>query len=165
MPDDKHAPTIRNKKARHEYTIEDTLEAGIVLVGCEVKSVRAGHVQLTGGFVLVEDGEAWLRDVFISPYDQGSYSNVDPRRRRKLLLSRREIDKLEGRSREAGWTLVPLAIYFKRGFAKLEIGVARGKRAYDKRETLRQRDSDRERERALATYHSGKGGEARSHSD
>lgn len=143
---------VRNRKARHEYNIEDTLEAGLVLTGNEVKSVRQGKVTLTGGFVFVEDGEAWLRDVYIAPYEQGSITNVDPHRKRKLLLKRREIDRLTGRTHEAGWTLVPLSIYFKRGKAKLEVGVAKGKRAYDKREAIRSRDTAREKERALANW-------------
>lgn len=141
---------IRNRKASHEYHIEDTLEAGLVLTGTEVKSVRAGKVTLTGGFVVVEDGEAWLRDTYIAPYEQGSFTNVDPHRRRKLLLHRRELDRLSKRTRETGYTLVPLAIYFVRGRAKLEVGVARGKRAYDKREALRDREATRDKDRALA---------------
>jgi SsrA-binding protein len=152
MPPSNHAPVMRNRKAWHDYHIEDTVEAGLVLVGCEVKSVRAGQVNLTGGFVLVEAGEAWLVDVYIAPYEQGSHFNVEPRRRRKLLLSRREIHRLEGRGRERGYTLVPLAVYFKRGFAKLEVGVARGKRAYDKREALQARESAREKEREMAAW-------------
>lgn len=143
---------VRNRKALHEYHIEDTLEAGLVLTGTEVKSVRAGKVTLTGGFVVVDNGEAWLRDVFIAPYEQGSFTNVDPLRLRKLLLNRREIARLVLRTREAGWTLVPLSIYFVRGKAKLELGVARGKRAYDKRESLRTREATRDKERALADH-------------
>lgn len=154
MADQPHAPTVRNKKAWHDYHIEDTLEAGLVLVGTEVKSIRAGKINLTGGFVVIDSGEAWLRDVFVAPYEQGSTFNVDPRRARKLLLSRREIDKLQGRSREKGWTLVPLAVYFKHGFAKLEIGLGRGKREFDKRESLRERESTREKERTLAAWRS-----------
>jgi len=143
---------VRNRKAQHEYHISETLEAGLALTGTEVKSVRAGRVTLAGGFVVVENGEAWLRDVHINPYEQGSYTNVDPDRRRKLLLHRREIDKLALRTRDAGWTLVPLAVYFKRGKAKLEVGIARGKRDYDKRESIRQRDAVRERDRSLAEH-------------
>ena len=145
-----HQPVIRNRKASHDYHIEDTLEAGLVLTGTEIKSIRAGKVTLPGGFVVLDGNEVWLRDVYVAPYDQGSFSNVDPLRRRKLLLNRREINRLAGRTREAGWTLVPLAIYFKHGKAKLEVGLARGKRSYDKRETIRQRDAERDKDRALA---------------
>jgi SsrA-binding protein len=156
MPDDAHAPVVRNRKALHDYHVEDRIEAGLVLVGTEVKSIRAGRINLTGGFVVIEHGEAWLRDVYIAPYEQGSVFNVEPRRRRKLLLARREIAKLELRSHESGWTLVPLAVYFRHGYAKLEVGVARGKRAYDKREALRDRESAREKEREVAGWRSGK---------
>ncbi|MBI5834162.1 MAG: SsrA-binding protein SmpB [Armatimonadetes bacterium] len=146
-----NAPTVRNRKAWHDYHVEETVEAGLMLVGTEVKSVRAGKVQLTGGFVVIEDNEAWLVEVFISPYEQASSFNVDPRRRRKLLLNRREIDKMMVKVQAKGMTLMPLAIYFKRGYAKLEVGICRGKREFDKRDTLREREADREKERAMSS--------------
>ncbi len=149
--DEGRRAVIRNRKAWHEYLIEDTFEAGLVLTGNEVKSVRAGKVTLTGGFVYIEDGQAWLRDVYIAPYEQGSYTNLDPHRLRKLLLHKREIARLSGRSRESGWTMVPLSIYFARGKAKLEVGLAKGKRAYDKRTALRDRETERERARAMSS--------------
>ncbi len=150
--DDGRRIVVRNRKAWHEYHIEETLEAGLALVGSEVKSVRAGRVTLTGGFVTVDDGEAWLREVHITPYEQSGAWAPDPLRPRKLLLRRREIDRLALRSSDAGWTLVPLAVYFQGPYAKLEIGLARGKRAYDKRESLRNREANRERERELAAW-------------
>ena len=140
----------RNRKARHDYHITDTLEAGLVLTGPEVKSVRAGKITLTGGYVTIDEGEAWLHDVSITPYEYGTSANGDPHRPRKLLLKRRELDRLAARTREQGWTLVPLEVYFARGYAKLELGVAHGKRAYDKREAIRTRDAEMERSRALA---------------
>lgn len=146
-----NAPVVRNRKAWHDYHVEETVEAGLMLVGTEVKSVRAGKVTLTGGYVTIEGGEAWLVEVFIAPYEQASAFNVDSRRRRKLLLNRREIDKLTVKVQAKGMTLVPLAIYFKRGYAKLEVGLCRGKRDYDKRDTLRDRETQRERERALSS--------------
>ncbi|MCC7495269.1 MAG: SsrA-binding protein SmpB [Fimbriimonadaceae bacterium] len=148
--DDSRLVVQRNRKAYHDYLIEDTLEAGLALTGTEVKSVRAGQVTLTGGFVVIEEGQAWLRDVYIAPYEQGNLMNVEPLRRRKLLLHRSEINRLARRTHEAGWTLVPLQVHFRRGRAKLEIGIARGKRSYDKRESLRNREAERDKARALA---------------
>jgi len=139
----------RNKKALHEYEILDTWEAGLVLVGPEVKSVRAGKVSLSGAFGRVEDGEVWLYDMHISPYDPASRWNVDPLRRRKLLLKDREIRRLIGAVREKGLTLVPLDLYFRRGYAKVTLALARGKRLHDKRETLKRRAAEREVERAV----------------
>lgn len=143
----------RNRKAFHDFAIEDTWEAGLVLTGPEVKSLRAGKVQLQGGFVTIDGGEAWLREVHIAPYEQGSLANTDPLRPRKLLLHRRELDRLVGRVQQSGYALVPLNIYFRRGRAKLEIGLGRGKHSYDKRESLRNREASRDRERALAERH------------
>lgn len=140
----------RNRKARHDYHIEDTLEAGLVLQGAEVKSLRAGRFQLTGGYVVFDRGEAWLRDVYIPPYEQASMDQPDPNRPRKLLLTRRELNRLATRTSQPGYTLVPLQLHFRRGKAKLLMGVARGKRAYDKREALRNREARRESERELA---------------
>jgi len=140
----------RNRKARHDYHITDTIEAGLVLSGPEVKSVRAGKITLTGGYVTIDEGEAWLREVNITPYEHATGTILDPNRPRKLLLKRRELDRLAARSNESGWTLVPLEVYFARGFAKLELGIAHGKREYDKREAIRQRETEMERSRALA---------------
>jgi SsrA-binding protein len=138
-----------NRKARHQYQIEDTYEAGLVLVGTEVKSLRAGKVNLGDGYARIDNGEAWLYNVHISPYDQGHRYNVDPRRPRKLLLHRWEIDRLYGRAQEKGLTIVPLALYFVRGRAKIEIGVARGKAEYDKRRAIMERDLERDMQRQL----------------
>jgi SsrA-binding protein len=138
-----------NRKARHDYTILDTFEAGIALTGTEVKSLRAGRASLTDAFAQDKSGEIFLYGVHIPEYVQGTWTNHEPRRTRKLLLKRFEIDRLIGKIREGGLTLVPLAIYFSDGWAKVELGLARGKKAYDKRQALAQRDSDREIARAL----------------
>lgn len=138
-----------NRKARHDYHIEDTVEAGIMLTGSEIKSIRAGQVNLRDGFAAIRNGEAWLLNVHIAPYHQASYTNHEPRRDRKLLLHRREINRLTGKLQEKGLTLVPLQIYLKNSRAKVELGLARGKKLYDKRETLRERDDHRQMTRAL----------------
>ena len=138
-----------NRKARHQYQFHDTYEAGLVLVGSEIKSIRAGQVSLQEGFVLFESGEAWLVNVHIAPYDPASQQNHEPRRRRKLLLHRREINRLRGRVQEKGFTIVPTKLYLKDGRAKVEIALARGKKLYDKRQTIAERDSKRQVERAL----------------
>ncbi len=138
-----------NRRARHDYAIEDTVEAGLVLTGTEVKALRAGRATLTDGFVEIDRGEAWLQAVHIPEYAQGNWTNHAPRRRRKLLLHRDEIDKLEARMREKGYALVPLQLYFSGGRAKVEIGLGRGKREYDKRHALRERQDRRETERAM----------------
>lgn len=140
----------QNKKARHDYNIHDTFEAGMVLTGTEVKSLRQGRASLVDAFATVDDGEVWLRQAHIPEYSHGTWTNHTARRTRKLLLHRREIDRLERKLTDAGSTLVPLAIYFTDGYAKVEIALATGKREYDKRQTLRRRDADREAERALA---------------
>jgi SsrA-binding protein len=134
----------QNKKARHDYHIEDTYEAGLVLVGTEVKSLRAGRASLVDGFADVEDHEVWLHNVHIPEYTQGTWTNHAARRKRKLLLNRQEIDKIESRVNEKGLTLVPLALYFKDGRAKVEIGLARGKKTWDKRHALAERQAHRE---------------------
>ena len=139
----------KNKRARHDYHVVDSLEAGVVLHGTEVKSVRLGKVQLVDSFVRVEDGEAYLVGAHISPYEQGNRFNVDPRRRRKLLVHKSEIRRLNRQVMEKGMTLVPLSVYLKRGIVKLEVGVCRGKRAFDKRETIRRRDAQRDMERQI----------------
>jgi SsrA-binding protein len=138
-----------NRKARHQYHFHDTYEAGLVLVGSEIKSIRAGRVSLQEGFVLFEGGEAWLVNVHIAQYDPASHQNHEPRRRRKLLLHRREIDRLQSRSQEKGYTVVPTQLYLKDGRAKVEIALARGKRQYDKRQTIAERESQRQMERAI----------------
>ena len=139
-----------NRKAYHDYTIEDTFEAGIVLTGTEVKALRAGRASLIDGWASITDGEAWLEGVHIPEYTQGTWNNHAPRRKRKLLLHRIEIENLAARTREKGQTIVPLALYFKDGRAKVEIGLARGKREYDKRQALRERQDRREADRAIS---------------
>jgi SsrA-binding protein len=138
-----------NRRARHEYTIEDVVEAGLVLTGTEVKSLRAGRATLTDGFGQITDGEAWLHGVHIPQYTQGTWTNHEPRRTRKLLMHRREIDRLERSISERGLTLIPLSLYFSGGKVKIELGLARGKRTYDKRHDLAKRDAAREVEREL----------------
>lgn len=138
-----------NRKAHHQYQLFEPIEAGLVLLGSEIKSIRAGRVSLQEGFVLLDGGEAWLMDVHIAPYDPASRQNHEPRRRRKLLLHKREIERLRGRAQEKGFTIVPTRLYLKEGRAKLEIALARGKRLYDKREAISKRDADRQIERAI----------------
>jgi SsrA-binding protein len=139
----------QNRRARHDYAIEDVYEAGLVLTGTEVKSLRAGQASLTDGYAVIKDGELWLQNVHIPEYTQGTWTNHEPRRARKLLLHRGEIARLVGKTREGGRTLIPLALYFKDGKAKVEIALARGKKAYDKRQTLAARDAAREIERTV----------------
>ena len=139
----------KNKRARHDYHVVDTIEAGIVLKGTEVKSVRMGKVQIVDSFARIENGELYVHGVHISPYEQGNRFNVDPRRTRKLLVHRAEIRRVGRQVREKGMTLVPLSVYLKRGRVKVEVGICRGKRAYDKREAIRKRDADRDMERSL----------------
>jgi SsrA-binding protein len=139
----------RNRRAFHDYHIEATWEAGIVLQGTEVKSLRAGRTSLVDGFVDIDGGEVWMYGVHIPPYAQGTWTNHASRRKRKLLLHRSEITRLERRVNESGLTIVPLRLYFVDGRAKVEIALARGKRAYDRRQTLAERDADREMQRAM----------------
>jgi SsrA-binding protein len=139
----------QNKKARHDYLIEDTWEAGLVLMGTEVKSLRAGRASLVDGFAEVDDHEVWLLGVHIPEYAQGTWTNHAARRKRKLLLNRTEIAKIERKISDKGYTLVPLSMYFKDGRAKVEIGLARGKKSYDKRHALAERQANREKEQAL----------------
>jgi SsrA-binding protein len=141
-----------NRKALHDYIIEDTYEAGIALTGTEIKSVRASRVNLRDGYVQLRNGEAWLANVHISPYDFGNRENHEPKRERKLLLHRREIRKLQSKVAERGWTIVPLRVYLKEGRAKVEIALARGKRLYDKRDAVAERDMDRELQRAVKEW-------------
>jgi SsrA-binding protein len=139
----------RNRKALHEYHVSDTWEAGIVLVGPEVKSIRDGRVSLAESFASVESGEVWLRDMHISPYEPASRENADPVRPRKLLLNRSEIRKLIGATQQKGYTLIPLDLYLRNGRVKVTLALARGKKAHDKRETLKRRAAEREVERAV----------------
>jgi SsrA-binding protein len=139
----------QNRKARHDYRIEDTYEAGLVLVGTEVKSLRAGRASLVDGFVEIDNGEAWLQGVHIPEYAQGTWTNHAARRKRKLLLNRAEIDKIERKTSEKGYTIVPLSLYFKDGRAKVEIALAKGKKSWDKRQTLREQQDNREKQQAI----------------
>jgi SsrA-binding protein len=145
----------QNRKARYDYAIEETFEAGLVLVGTEVKSLRAGRATLTDGFGEVHEHEAFLHGVHIPEYTQGTWTNHEPRRVRKLLLNRHEIDKIETKINERGFTLVPLALYFKDGRAKVEIALARGKKTYDKRHALAERQANREKQQALGRQFKG----------
>jgi SsrA-binding protein len=140
----------QNKKARHDYHILDTYEAGLVLTGTEVKSLRLGRASLVDGFAQLDGGEAWLYNVHIPEYTQGTWTNHAARRKRKLLLHRSEIDKLAQKAEESGHTVVPLALYFKEGRVKVEIALAKGKREYDKRQTLREKQDRREADRAMS---------------
>ena len=144
-----------NRKARHDYHIEDTVEAGLVLTGSEIKSIRAGQVSLRESYATVRNDEMWLVNAHIAPYQQASYTNHEPRRDRKLLLHRREINRLIGKLQEKGLTLIPLRIYLKDSRAKVELGLARGKKLYDKRQTLRERDDRRQIDRAMGRRQKG----------
>ncbi|HLY21052.1 MAG TPA: SsrA-binding protein SmpB [bacterium] len=146
-----------NRRARHEYWIEETHEAGIALTGTEVKSLRAGHVILGDAFARVDRGEAWLLHLHISPYEQGNIQNHDPMRTRKLLLHKREIMRLGARVQQRGYTLVPLRLYFRNGVAKVELGLARGRHTYDKRERIAERDAERRIARSLGARDAGRG--------
>ena len=139
----------QNKKARHDYHIESTSEAGLVLTGTEVKALRAGRASLVDGFATVNDGEVWLHNVHIPEYSQGTWTNHAPRRVRKLLLRKDEISKLIGKTKEGGLTLIPLSLYFKNGYAKVELALARGKKNYDKRQSIAARDAARETQREM----------------
>ena len=146
----------QNKKARHDYSIEDVFECGIVLTGTEVKSLRMGRASLIDGFAMVDKGELWLSGVHIPEYTQGTWTNHTPRRDRKLLVHAAEIRKLSARMKEGGLTLVPLSLYFKDGIAKIELAVAKGKKVYDKRAALMERQAGREVEREVSRRRSGK---------
>ena len=138
-----------NRKAYHDYHVQESLEAGIALKGSEIKSIRAGRVNLSDAYARTENGELWLLNSHIASYDAASYNTHEPTRPRKLLLHRKEIDILAGKVRQRGLTLVPLKLYIKHGVAKIELGVVKGKRIYDKRETIIRRDAEREMDRAL----------------
>lgn len=145
----------QNRKARHDYAILDTYEAGVVLTGTEVKSLRLGRASLVDGFATIDDGEVYLRNVHIPEYAEGSWTNHEPRRTRKLLLHKGEILRLIGKTKESGLTLVPLSIYFSAGKVKVELALARGKRSYDKRQDLAQRDADRDIRKAMGRRSKG----------
>ena len=155
----------QNKKGRHDYFIDEVFEAGLVLIGTEVKSLRAGRATLTDGYASVEDGELWLSGVHIPEYNEGSWTNHEPRRKRKLLLHKREVSRLIGTLKEGGLTLIPLSLYFKDGKAKIELGLARGKKAHDKRATLMEKQANREVDRELARRSSGKSSGTRSRNE
>ena len=148
-------PIAQNRKARHEYTILDTYEAGMVLTGTEVKSLREGRASLVDGFAMIDKDEVWLHKVHINEYLQGTWTNHSARRPRKLLLHRQEILKIQATTRESGFALIPLSLYFKDGRAKVEIAVARGKKTWDKRQDLAKRDADRELQRAAGRRFKG----------
>ena len=156
MPREKGRTLVaQNLKARHDYHIEHTYEAGLVLVGTEVKSLRQGRASLVDGYAAVEGGEVWLYGVHIPEYTQGTWTNHEPRRKRKLLLRGDEIHKLMAKTRETGTTLIPLSLYFKDGYAKVELALAKGKKAYDKRATLAERDAKREVDRVVGRRSKG----------
>ncbi|MEN6627952.1 MAG: SsrA-binding protein SmpB [Candidatus Sumerlaeia bacterium] len=153
MAKDKHPDRekliCQNRKARHEYFIEDAVEAGLELKGTEVKSLRLGHGSVQESFAQIKGGEAWIMQFHIPPYEQANRFNADPVRTRRLLMHRKEINKLETAIQQKGYTLVPLEVYFKRGRVKVLVGVARGKKAFDKRESIKERDTAREMDRAM----------------
>ena len=155
----------QNKKARHDYSIVDVIECGLVLTGTEVKSLRAGRASLIDGFAMINDGELWLMGVHIPEYTEGTWTNHTPRRDRKLLVHKNELNKLIGKMKDSGTTLIPLQLYFKDGKAKVEIAVARGKKAHDKREALKEREADREVSRVVSRSLSGKASRAASKYD
>jgi len=152
----------QNKKARHDYSISDVLECGLVLTGTEVKSLRAGRASLIDGFAMVNNGELWLMGVHIPEYTEGTWTNHTPRRDRKLLVHKNELNKLIGKLKDSGTTLVPLQLYFKDGKAKVEVAVVRGKKAHDKREAIKEREADREVSRVVSRTLSGKASRAAS---
>lgn len=154
MPKDKKGSSLiaQNKKAYHDYFIEDTYEAGISLAGTEVKSIRAGKVNLRDSYVSLKTGEAIIIGMHVSPYEKGNIFNKDPLRPRKLLLHKREISKLIGLSQQNGYTIIPLRMYFKNSYVKLELGVCRGKKDYDKRDAVAERESKRRMDRAVKEH-------------
>ena len=152
----------QNKKARHDYSIADVIECGLVLTGTEVKSLRAGRASLIDGFAMVNNGELWLMGVHIPEYTEGTWTNHTPRRDRKLLVHKNELNKLIGKLKDSGTTLVPLQLYFKDGKAKVVIAIAKGKKAHDKREAIKEREADREVSRVVSRTLSGKASRASS---
>jgi SsrA-binding protein len=156
MTEDNVKVVVTNRKARHEYHVEDTLEAGLVLTGTEIKSIRAGRASLQEAYVAVQDGEMWVLGMHISTYDPAHRQNHDPVRPRKLLLHGYEISRWADRAQQRGYTIVPLRLYLRRGRAKLEIGLAKGKKLYDKRDTLAKRDAQRRIDRELSDHERGR---------
>lgn len=153
----KHQPkndnlVAQNRKARHDYSVEETVEAGLVLTGTEIKSVRARRVNLKDGYAQIRNGEGWLMNVHISKYANGNIFNQDPLRNRKLLLHKKQLNKLAGQLSVGGYTLIPLKMYIKNGYAKVLLGLARGKRQYDKRQSIKKRDAERQIERVMKHY-------------
>jgi SsrA-binding protein len=155
LPGKKDAQIAENRRARHDYFIEETFEAGLVLTGTEIKSIRKRSVNFTDAFARVENGEVFLYNMHIAPFEQGNRYNHDPLRTRKLLLHKKEINKLIGISKETGYTIVPLKMYIKNGYCKLLIGVGKGKKNYDKRESIKQRTADRQMQQALRRAEKG----------
>jgi SsrA-binding protein len=151
----------QNRRARHDYAVIEEFEAGVALVGTEVKSLRLGRASMTDAYATVDDGEVWLRGLHIPEYTHGSWTNHEPRRTRKLLLHRKEIERLIGKTREGGLTLVPISLYFADGKVKCELALARGKRTYDKRQDLARRDADRDIQRAFGRAAKGRARELR----
>lgn len=149
MPKGEGNVVAQNKKARHDYSIVDTIEAGIVLTGTEIKSVRAARIQLKDGYAQIKNGESWLINVHIAPFEQGNIWNQDPDRIRKLLLKKKQIVKLANDLKGTGMTLVPLKVYLKNGFAKVLLGIAKGKHDYDKRESIKRREQERDIKRVI----------------
>lgn len=149
MPDSEHSSISVNRQAYHDYFVDETVEAGIVLTGTEIKSLRDGKANLRGAFARVKDGELWLDGMYIAPYDQGTYMNHEPMRLRKLLVHRKQIKSLLSKVQMKGATLIPLRLYFKGDYAKVEVGVCRGKKLYDKREAIAKRDAERDIARAV----------------
>lgn len=149
MPKGMGKVVAQNKKANHDYFIEETYEAGMVLQGTEIKAIRAGRINLKDSYARIQNGEIYLLNAHISPYEQGNRYNHDPLRQRKLLLHKKEIDKLLGETKEAGYALVPLKVYLKNGYAKILIGLGKGKKNYDKREDLKKKEAKRDIERAF----------------
>lgn len=149
MPKGEGNVVAQNKKVRHDYSIVDTIEAGIVLTGTEIKSVRAARIQLKDGYAQIKNGEAWLINVHIATFEQGNIWNQDPDRTRKLLLKKKQITKLQNDLKGTGMTLVPLKVYLKNGFAKVLLGIAKGKHDYDKRESIKRREQERDIKRII----------------
>lgn len=149
MSENNRPPSIQNRKARHDYHIRETYEAGIVLKGTEVKSLREGKASLNEAYAIMQDGEVWLREMYIKPYKQGSWSNHEERRPRKLLLKKREIADLDKAFSQKGYALVPLKLYFRNGYAKIKLAIGEGKKQYDKREDIKKRDLKRDLDRKI----------------
>ncbi|NBC25651.1 MAG: SsrA-binding protein SmpB [Bacteroidetes bacterium] len=145
----KSPPKIQNRKARHDYHIDETYEAGVALKGTEVKSIRAGKASLNEAFAYLQNGEVWLKNMYVKPYEFGTHNNHDERRDRKLLLNRREIREIDKYINQKGFALIPLKLYFKRGYAKILVGLGRGKKSYDKRDDIKEKDARRELERKI----------------